>query len=120
MCSPKSFEGRIGLSSPDSMRLYIDGELVIDGWGEDKEASQMVPFSFESGRKYDVRVEFRNDARGVRVIFGYDHGEETIDRAIRFAKESDLAIVALGDSTETSGENFDGRRLTCPESSWIF
>ena len=59
MCSPKSFEGRIGLSSPDSMRLYIDGELVIDGWGEDKEASQMVPFFFESGRKYDVRVEFR-------------------------------------------------------------
>ena len=46
MCSPKSFEGRIRLSSPDSMRLYIDGELVIDGWGEDKEASQMVPFFF--------------------------------------------------------------------------
>lgn len=120
MCSPKSFEGRIGLSSPDSMRLYIDGELVIDGWGEDKEASQMVPFFFESGRKYDVRVEFRNDARGVRVIFGYDHGEETIDRAIRFAKESDLAIVALGDSTETSGENFDRSTLNLPESSWIF
>lgn len=114
MCSPKSFEGRIGLSSPDSMRLYIDGELVIDGWGEDKEASQMVPFFFESGRKYDVRVEFRNDARGVRVIFGYDHGEETIDRAIRLAKESDLAIVALGDSTETSGENFDRTTLNLP------
>ncbi len=58
-----------------------------------------------------MRVEFRNDARGVRVIFGYDHGEETIDRAIRFAKESDLAIVALGDSTETSGENFDRTTL---------
>ena len=60
-------------------------------------------FSFESGRKYDVRVEFRNDAEAW-VIFGYDHGEETIDRAIRFLKKSDLAIVALGDSTETSGE----------------
>ena len=50
----------------------------------------------------------------MRVIFGYDHGEETIDRAIRFAKESDLAIVALGDSTETSGENFDRTTLNLP------
>ena len=48
------------------------------------------------------------------MIFGYDHGEETIDRAIRFAKESDLAIVALGDSTETSGENFDRTTLNLP------
>lgn len=114
MHSPKNFHGRIGLSSFDSMRLWIDGELLIDGWGEDKEASQMVPFYFESGRRYDVRIEFRNDARGVRVIFGYDHGEETIDKAIALAKEADVAIVALGDSTETSGENFDRTTLDLP------
>ena len=113
MRSPKNFEGRIGLSSPDSMRLYIDGKLLIDGW-EEKDANQMVPFSFQSGKKYDVCVEFRNDARGVRVILGYDHGEETIDRAVQLAKESDVAIVALGDSTETSGENFDRTTLDLP------
>ena len=59
-------------------------------------------------------MEFRNDARGVRVILGYDHGEETIDRAVQLAKESDVAIVALGDSTETSGENFDRTTLDLP------
>ena len=109
----KNFEGRIGLSSPDSMRLYIDDELIVDGWGE-KDANQMVPFFFQSGRRYDIRVEFRNDARGVRVIFGYDHGEETIDRAVQLARESDVAIVALGDSSETSGENFDRTTLDLP------
>lgn len=113
MHSPKNFEGRIGLSSPDSMRLYIDDELIVDGWGE-KDANQMVPFFFQSGRRYDIRVEFRNDARGVRVIFGYDHGEETIDRAVQLARESDVAIVALGDSSETSGENFDRTTLDLP------
>lgn len=109
----KGFEGRIGLSSPDSMRLYIDDELLIDGWGE-KDANRMVPVHFESLHEYDVRVEFRNDARGVRVIFGYDHGEETIDRAVELARESDVAIVALGDSNETSGENFDRTSLDLP------
>ena len=95
------------------MRLYIDDELIVDGWGE-KDANQMVPFFFQSGRRYDIRVEFRNDARGVRVIFGYDHGEETIDRAVQLARESDVAIVALGDSSETSGENFDRTTLDLP------
>lgn len=109
----KTFDGRVGLSSPDSMRLYIDDELIVDGW-EEKDANQMVPFHFDSFREYRIRVEFRNDARGVRVIFGVDDGEETIDRAVALAKESDIAIVALGDSTETSGENFDRTSFDLP------
>lgn len=109
----KTFEGRIGLSSLDSMRLYINGELIVDGW-EEKDANQMVDFVFEAGRRYDVKVEFRNDARGVRVIFGYDHGLETIDKAVELVKQSDVAIVALGDSEETSGENFDRTDLNLP------
>ena len=42
------------------------------------------------------------------------HGEETIDRAVQLARESDVAIVALGDSSETSGENFDRTTLDLP------
>ena len=109
----QSFDGRIGLSSPDSMRLYVDGKLVVDGW-EEKDANQMVPFHFDAFRPYEIKVEFRNDARGVRVIFGFDYGEESIDRAVQLAKEADLAIVALGDSGETSGENFDRTSLDLP------
>lgn len=113
LCVEKTFTGRIGLSSLDSMRLYIDDELIIDGW-EEKDANQMVPFILESGRRYDVKIEFRNDARGARVVFGYDQGEETIDKAIELAKQADVAIVALGDSEETSGENFDRTTLDLP------
>lgn len=109
----KSFQGRIGLSSLDSMRLYIDEELIVDGW-EDKDANQMVNFDFTAGKRYEVRVEFRNDARGVRVIFGYDHGEENIETALQLAKEANVVIVALGDSEETSGENFDRTDLNLP------
>lgn len=108
-----TFDGRIGLSSPDSMRLYIDGRLIVDGW-EEKDANQMVPIHFEAFQPYEIRVEFRNDARGVRVILGVDHGEETIDRAVELAKKADIAIVSLGDSEETSGENFDRTSLDLP------
>ena len=111
---PESFEGNIGLSSLDSMKLYVDGELLIDGWGEGKSANKMVTFSFERGRKYDIRIEYRNDMRGVRVIFGYNRGNEDYSKALAAAREADVVIVALGDSGETSGENFDRVDLNLP------
>lgn len=110
---PKTFSGRIGLSSSDSMRLFIDGDLIIDGWGEN-DANQMAAFLFEAEKEYSIRVEFLNDCRGARVIFGYDDGEEDITRAVQLVKEADVAVVAMGDSNETSGENFDRTSLDLP------
>ncbi len=111
---PESFEGCIGLSSLDSMRLYVDGKLIVDGWGEGKSANQMVPFTYEAGRRYDIRIEYRNDMRGVRVIFGYNKGAEDFSKALAAAKDADVVIAALGDSSETSGENFDRTDLNLP------
>lgn len=108
-----NFVGRVGLSSLDSMRLYINDELIVDGWG-DNDANQMVDYSFTAYEPYDLKVEFRNDARGVRVIFGYDYGPESIDESLKIAREADVVIAVLGDSTETSGENFDRTSLDLP------
>ncbi len=117
---PETFEGNIGLSSLDSMKLYIDDELLVDGWGEGKDANKMVPFTFEAGRKYDIRIEYRNDMRGVRVIFGFNKGNEDYTRALQLAKEADIVIAAVGDSDETSGENFDRTDLNLPGNQLDF
>lgn len=110
----KSFDGYLGTSSMDSMRLWVDGKLLIDGWGVDKSANQLMPFYFEEGREYDLVIEYRNDARGARVVLGWSYGDEDIKKAVNLAARSDVAIVALGDSEETSGENFDRADLNLP------
>lgn len=112
--APESFCGCIGLSSQDSMRLYVDGELVIDGWGQGKDSGQLVDFTFEIGREYDIRLEFCNDARGVRVVFGYNRGRESFAQAVEAVKCADVAVVCLGDSVETCGENLDRADLQLP------
>lgn len=117
---PHDLQGCIGLSSQDSMRLYIDGELLIDGWGEGKESTQLLPFHFEEGRFYDVRIEYTNDMRGARVIFGYNGGMEDYSKALEAARKADVAIVCLGDNEETSGENFDRVSLDLPGSQLEF
>ena len=96
------------------MRLYVDGELVIDGWGQGKDSGQLVDFTFEIGREYDIRLEFCNDARGVRVVFGYNRGRESFAQAVEAVKCADVAVVCLGDSVETCGENLDRADLQLP------
>lgn len=117
---PYELDGCIGLSSQDSMRLYIDGKLLIDGWGEGKNSSQLLPFHFEKGKTYDVRIEYTNDMRGARVIFGYNSGMEDYSKALEAARRADVAIVCLGDNEETSGENFDRVSLDLPGSQLDF
>ena len=114
MKMPHTMDGCIGFSTQDSMRLYIDGQLVLDGWGEGKSANQMVDFHFEADHPYAVRVEFTNDQRAARVIFGYSEGREDFSKALEAAKEAEVAIVCVGDNQETCGENFDRVSLDLP------
>lgn len=114
LCVNESFDGCIGFSTQDSMRLYVDGELILDGWGEYKSANRLVDFRFEAGRSYAVRVEFTNDQRAARVIFGYARGWEDLTPAVEAARKADVAIVCVGDSQQTSGENFDRVSLDLP------
>ena len=114
VCMDESFDGCIGFSTQDSMRLFVDGALILDGWGEYKSANRLVDFRFEAGRSYSVRVEFTNDQRAARVIFGYARGWEDLTPAVEAARKADVAIVCVGDSQQTSGENFDRVSLDLP------
>lgn len=108
----ESFRGCIAIPGQDSMRLYVDGELLIDAWhGED---SREADFMFEKDREYDIRLEFRNDARGARVVLGYNRGREDWKPAMDLVKKADIAILCLGDNGETCGENLDRTQLTLP------
>lgn len=139
----ESFQGCLAIPGQDSMRLYIDGKLIIDAWnpdagtgggnsglrkapspeapGEEKSASagrdadaRMADFVFREGREYDIRLEFCNDARGARVVLGYNRGREDWEPALDIVRRADVAVVCLGDNEETSGENLDRTELTLP------
>jgi beta-glucosidase len=109
-----SFTGRIGISSRDSMRLWVDGDLLADGWGREKSASVSVPFRFEQGREYRIRLEYCRDADGAEVLFGFGDAARETEEAVRAASDADAVIVALGDSERTCGEGVDRSELGLP------
>lgn len=108
--------GRImlGFSCMDSFRLYIDGALFVDGWECYKDMNTLAAIDVKQGQSYDIVVEFKNDHRAARVVFGYSEVVDYMDEAVRIAKEADVAIVCLGDADETSGENLDRADLNLP------
>ena len=110
----ESFSGYIGFNTQDSMRLYVDGKLILDGWGEKQDANRTVEFEFVKDCEYDLVIEFTNDRRGARVVFGYNRTKEDFTHAIELAKQADVAVICAGDSQDTSGENFDRVSLDLP------
>jgi beta-glucosidase len=111
---PETFDGLIGFDGEDSVKIYIDGELILDCWGENRFEDRLVPFHFEEGKIHSVRIEFTNDQQGADVRFGYRKGYEDFTAAVEAAKKAQVAIVCVGDSGETSGENFDRIDLNLP------
>lgn len=113
--TPKeTFDGMIGFRGQDSVRLYVDGELIVDAWGENDCAERLKAFRFEAGKRYSLVLEYMNDHKGARVIFGYDTAEEDFSRAVELARRADVAIVCVGDDHDTCGENLDRVRLDLP------
>ncbi len=112
----KTFEGRLGIASHDSMRLWVDGDLLVDNWckGTYEATSLSQQFSFERDREYQLRLEFRKDASAIQVLLGWNQGRDEFDAAIKIAKEADVAVVCVGDSTMTCGESRDRSELNLP------
>lgn len=110
----KSFAGFIGTASQDSMRLWIDGRMIIDGWGRNKNSNVSIPFDFKEGREYNIRLEYLKDVNGAEIMLGWNHGEDDIALAVKEAKDADVAVLALGDSQKTCGEGVDRSDLHLP------
>jgi beta-glucosidase len=106
--------GCIGTISQDSMRLWLDGMLLIDGWGQGNNATHSVPIELKAGREYDLRLEYCKDTNGVSAVLGWNLAAEGIQEAVELARRSDVAIVALGDSKRTCGEGVDRSSLDLP------
>lgn len=84
------------------------------GGGGQRDAGRLVDFSFEAGWWYALRIEFTNNQRAAWVIFGFHRGYEDFSRAVELARQADVAVVCMGDSGETCGENFDRVFLGAP------
>lgn len=99
-------DGWVGTSSDDGSRLYINNELVIDAWKGSTPITRK-PYHFKKGTRYAVRYEFFDNQWHASASLRWSKQDESMARAVKLAKESDLTIVTVGENTKTVNENRD-------------
>jgi len=102
----KSFDGWIGLSSDDGIRLWIDDKLIIDHWVGGTNIVT-VPMQIEAGKTYKIRIEMWEGGWGARAHLRWNLNKVNLQPAVDLAKRSDVAVVVLGESRELVEENRD-------------
>ena len=105
---------RFGASTDDGLRLYLDGKLLIENWFDRGATLDAVTVRLESGRQYDLRMEYYENSGwayaslGWEVVSGVD---ARIQEAVDAARASDVAVVAVG---IIEGEGYDRASLDLP------
>ena len=103
----RSFNGWIGISSDDGMRVWIDDRAVIDNWRKGATAIETAPMEFKAGHEYRIRIEMWEGGGGARAELRWNAVEDDMTRAIEIARSADVAVVVLGESEELVEENRD-------------
>lgn len=99
--SPGTRVFNIGLRGDDGYRLYINDSLIIDNWQKQSVRTITVPYRFEEGKNYALRLEFYESVGSAHAALMWDAGmntseEEKIDFAVQTAQSCDVAVVVAG------------------------
>ena len=105
---PKTGKYRLSVTSDDGSRLYFDGRLLINNWGNHADVTKTAIVEMEEGKSYNVKMEYFENKGFATAILGWQEiSDNYLERAIDIAKKSDVAVlfVGLSDNYETEGRD---------------
>jgi beta-glucosidase len=95
-------------SSDDGVRLYIDGEPVINDWRRHEDTLNSYGRHLEGGKPYQIKLEYYEGTGGANVSFGVANAIESVGRETKtVAAKADIAIVCVGFDPSTESEGSD-------------
>jgi beta-glucosidase len=91
----------LGLEGNDGYRLYINEALVIDRWEKRSFHLDLVDYSFQKGKTYDLRIEFKETQGNGLIKFIWKREDENTKKAqlsqvVKNAKHANANIVVVG------------------------
>ncbi|MEN8122746.1 MAG: glycoside hydrolase family 3 C-terminal domain-containing protein [Bacteroidota bacterium] len=108
----------IGLRSDNGIRMYLDGQKILDAWVDARPGKfKIARYKFEKDKWYDLKVDFYENIGTCRCRLGfapYKPGTMTED-AVKLAAKSDVVVLAMGLDKELEGEAVDRARLNLDE-----
>jgi len=114
LVAPASDLYELQLASDDGSRLYLDGKLLIDNWGDHPFDLESARVNLEAGRSYDLRIEYYQSWGESAVKFGWVRSGQLLNEAVEAAKNSEIVILCVGFSWKSESEGSDRKDLNLP------
>ena len=103
--SPVSDESmKIYASGNDGIRLYINGEPLVDKWGGINWQRESFLYEFKKGETYEFVVEHFNRTGSIGLEVKFENIRISDPDLV---KNADCVVVCLGHDSLTEKENFD-------------
>jgi len=110
---PESGTYLLGTLSDDGVRVYLDGELIIDNWTDHAATLDQQERYLEAGRDYALEVQYYENGGDALIRFGCLRAD-VLDDAVNAAAQADTALLFVGLSAELEGEGWDRATMDLP------
>jgi len=111
----KSGRYALALRSDDGSRLYVNGKLLVDDWGDHPPTLKTAEIELVAGKSYDLRLEYFEGILGASVELLWQRGEgDPLRRVAEVARGADVVIAAVGDGMGDETEGADRASLALP------
>jgi beta-glucosidase len=105
----------LALRSDDGSRLYVDGKLVVDDWGDHPPTLKMAEIALVGGKAYDLRLDYFEGILGASVELLWQRADkDPMRRVAEVARGADLVLAAVGDGMGDETEGSDRPSLALP------
>ena len=113
---PKSGMFQLGIEANGSVRLFVDGELLIDRWEDPIQDTEIISCDLEAGKSYTLMVQYGTSGGDAEISLVWSMGgaqEEGTEVLKQQLEGSDVALITAG---IVEGEGKDRAHLELPAS----
>lgn len=111
LTAPESGDYQLHLWSIGQARLWVDGALLVDHWGETADKQTAVAIPLQAGKPISLHIEYvtapENLWRTLRLGYLPPLPADPMQTAVDLAAQADVAIVVAGLTREWESEGFD-------------
>ncbi len=107
LLAPATGKYELNVSADDGFRLYIDDQLVSDGWQINPRLTSKSAFvNLQAGKTYKIKLEYFENVRDaeVRLAWRLPNAKSAFAEALDGARHSDVIVYVGGLTGDVEGE----------------
>jgi beta-glucosidase len=112
---PQSGMYMLAVRSDDGSRLYLDGKLLVDNWGDHAPTLKTAEIELKGGQPYEIRLDYFEGILGASVELLWQRTvKDPLRMVAEVARKADVVIAAVGDGMGDETEGGDRPSLALP------